>query len=220
MNEFRTIELKKGIYEKNNEVAQKTREKLTKQNTMLLNVMSSPGSGKTTFIVETIKALRGEMNIAVMEADVDSAVDAEVVAETGAQVIQLHTGGMCHLDADMTWQGIESLDAQNVDLIILENIGNLICTAGYDTGAHKSMTILSVPEGDDKPLKYPKMYQITDVLVISKMDTLPVFDFDMEACVSQAKKLNPNIEIFPVSAKTGEGMEEWLSWLRQSVTNK
>ena len=217
MNEFRTITLKKGIYERNNEVAQKTRDKLTEQNTTLLNLMSSPGSGKTTFVVETIKALQNEMKIAVMEADVDSAVDAETVAKTGAKVIQLHTGGMCHLDADMTSQGIESLDAQDVDLIILENIGNLICTASYDTGAHKSMMILSVPEGDDKPLKYPKMFGVADVLVISKMDTLPVFDFDMDACVARAKSLNPAIEIFPVSAKTGEGMDAWIDWLRQTV---
>jgi len=216
MKEFRTIALKKGIFELNNIVAEETREDLTKQNTVLLNIMSSPGSGKTTVVVETIEALKEEMSIAVMEADVDSAVDAEAVAQTGAKVIQLHTGGMCHLDSQMTRQGIESLDT-NVDIIILENIGNLICTAAYDTGAHKNVMILSVPEGDDKPLKYPPMFKTADVLIISKIDTLPMFDFNIEACISRTKKLNPAIKIFPVSAKTGEGMEAWTDWVRQNI---
>jgi len=220
MNEFRTIELKKGIYERNNVIAQETREDLTKKNTSLLNLMSSPGAGKTTFIVETIKALRDEMSIAVMEADVDSDVDAATIAQTGTKVIQLHTGGMCHLDAEMTRQGLESLDAQNVDMIVLENIGNLLCTAGYDTGAHINVMILSVPEGDDKPLKYPPMFRAADVLIISKVDALTIFDFNMDACISRAKSLNPNIEIFPVSAKTGEGMNLWLTWLRRNVGHK
>ena len=217
MNEFRTIELKKGIFERNDKVAQQTREALTKQNIFLLNLMSSPGSGKTTVVVETIKALKAEMHIAVMEADVDSDIDATAVAQTGAKVIQLHTGGMCHLDSQMTMQGIESLDAQNVDMIILENIGNLICTAAYDTGAHKNGMILSVPEGDDKPLKYPLMFRKTDVLIISKIDALPMFDFNMEACISNTKNLNPAIEIFPISAKTGEGMDAWLNWVRKNI---
>jgi len=217
MNEFRTIKLKKGIFERNNIVAQETREELTKQNTVLLNIMSSPGSGKTTVVVETIKALKAEICIAVMEADVDSDVDATAVAQAGAKVIQLHTGGMCHLDSQMTRQGIESLDPQNVDMIILENIGNLICTAAYDTGAHKNVMILSIPEGDDKPLKYPAMFRSADVLIISKIDALPMFDFNMEACISRAKSLNPTIEIFPISAKTGEGMDVWLNWVRQNI---
>ena len=217
MNEFRTIELKKGIFERNDKVAKQTREALTKQNIFFLNLMSSPGSGKTTVVVETIKALKPEIRMAVMEADVDSEIDATAVAQTGAKVIQLHTGGMCHLDSQMTLQGIESLDAQNVDMIILENIGNLICTASYDTGAHKNVMILSVPEGDDKALKYPLMFRKTDVLIISKIDTLPMFDFNMEACISHAKSLNPAIEIFPISAKTGEGMDAWTDWVRQNI---
>ncbi|MCL2244281.1 MAG: hydrogenase nickel incorporation protein HypB [Treponema sp.] len=221
MKEFRVIELKEGIYKLNNETAQTLRETLKKENTFFLNLMSSPGAGKTTLLLKTIDALKNEMNIAVMEADIDSDVDAKAVSQTGVPVIQLHTGGMCHLDAEMTRQGIENLrndmSGSNADLIVLENVGNLICTADFDTGASKNAMILSVPEGDDKPLKYPKMFQISDVLIISKTDTLPVFDFNIEACAARAKKLNPNIKIFPVSAKTGEGMEAWLDWLRCNV---
>ena len=217
MKEFRIIELKKGIFEKNAEEAASIREKLDAEKTFMLNVMGSPGAGKATLLVNTIMALKEEMNIAVMEADVDSDVDAKEVAKTGIKVIQLHTGGMCHLDAAMTRQGIDALGADGADLIILENIGNLICTAGYDTGATKNAMILSVPEGDDKPLKYPKMFKMADVLIITKTDALCIFDFDMEACSQRVKKLNPNMEIFPLSAKTGEGMKEWVDWLRQKV---
>ena len=218
MKEFRIIELKKGIFEKNEAEATSIREKLGKEKTFMLNVIGSPGAGKTTLLVNTINALKDELNIAVMEADVDSDVDAIEVAKTGVKVIQLHTGGMCHLDAAMTRQGIDALGADGADLIILENIGNLICTAGYDTGATKNAMILSVPEGDDKPLKYPKMFKMADVLIITKTDALSIFDFDMGACSQRVKKLNPNMEIFPLSAKTGEGMEEWVDWLRQNVT--
>jgi len=220
LKEFRIIELKKGIFEKNAAEAASIREKLGEEKTFMLNVMGSPGAGKTTLLVNTIEALKDEINIAVMEADVDSDVDAKEVAKTGVKVIQLHTGGMCHLDAAMTRQGIDALGADGADLIILENIGNLICTAGYDTGATKNAMILSVPEGDDKPLKYPKMFKMADVLIITKTDALSIFDFDMEACYERVKKLNPNMEIFPLSAKTGEGMEEWVDWLRQNVTGK
>jgi len=221
MNEFRVITLKEGVYELNNETARELRRTLSQDKIFLLNLMSSPGAGKTTLLLKTIEALKNEMSIAVMEADVDSDVDAKAVSQTGVPVIQLHTGGMCHLDAEMTRQGINSLrndlpDA-NCDLIILENVGNLICTADFDTGAAKNVMILSIPEGDDKPLKYPRMFQVSDVLIISKTDTRAVFDFNIDVCTSHAKKLNPNIQIFPVSAKTGEGMEAWLDWLRNSV---
>ena len=228
MKEFRVIELKEGVFELNNEVARNLRETLRKEHTFLLNLMSSPGAGKTTLLIKTIEALKGEMSIAVMEADIDSDVDARAISHTGAPVIQLHTGGMCHLDAEMTRQGIESLrdDIQDADsasgicdadLIVLENVGNLVCPAEFDTGATKNAMILSVPEGDDKPLKYPRMFQISDALIISKTDTLAVFDFDLDACIASAKNLNPNIEIFPLSAKTGEGMAAWLEWLRCNV---
>ena len=221
MKEFRVIELKQSVFEDNNRDAAEFRKELRRKNVFLLNLMSSPGAGKTTTLIKTIAALKDEFGIAVMEADIDSDVDAKAVSQTGVPVIQLHTGGMCHLDAEMTRQGIENLrndmSGSNADLIVLENVGNLICTADFDTGASKNAMILSVPEGDDKPLKYPKMFQISDVLIISKTDTLPVFDFNIEACAARAKKLNPNIKIFPVSAKTGEGMEAWLDWLRCNV---
>ncbi|MCL2270734.1 MAG: hydrogenase nickel incorporation protein HypB [Treponema sp.] len=222
MKGFRVIELKEGVYKLNNEAARNLRESLRQENTFLLNLMSSPGAGKTTLLLKTIDALKDEMGIAVMEADIDSDVDARAVSQTGVQVIQLHTGGMCHLDAEMTRQGITSLrhdmqGAGSTDLIILENVGNLICTADFDTGATKNAMILSVPEGDDKPLKYPRMFQVSDVLLISKTDTLPVFDFDIDACIARVKKLKADIEIFPISAKTGEGMAAWLEWLRRNV---
>jgi len=217
MNEFRIIQLKKGIFEENDAKAAGVRQKLQEEGTFMLNIMGSPGAGKTTLLVGTIEALKDEINIAVMEADVDSDVDAKEVAKTGVKVIQLHTGGMCHLDAAMTGQGIDALGACEADFIILENIGNLICTAGYDTGANKNAMILSVPEGDDKPLKYPKMFKMADVLIITKTDALSLFDFDMEVCVSRVRELNPDMEIFPLCAKTGEGMEPWIEWLRQNV---
>ena len=228
MKEFRVIELKEGVYKLNNEAAKNLRETLKQENTFLLNLMSSPGAGKTTLLLKTIEALKDKMSIAVMEADIDSDVDARTISQTGVPVIQLHTGGMCHLDAEMTRQGIENLRYDTprdnsasgmcgTDLIILENIGNLICTADFDTGASKNAMILSVPEGDDKPLKYPKMFQICDVLIISKTDALPVFDFDIDTCIARVKKLNPKIEIFPLSAKTGEGMAAWTDWLRRNV---
>ena len=217
MKKFRILELKEGVFEHNNIEGRKLREKLRQENTFLLNLMGSPGAGKTTLLIKTINILKSEMSIAVMEADIDSDLDAQAVSQTGVKVIQLHTGGMCYLDADMTRQGIDGLEAKDSDLIILENVGNLVCPAEFDTGANKNVMILSVPEGDDKPLKYPLMFQVADVLIISKTDTLSVFDFDMDACIAHAKKLNPNIKIFTVSAKTGEGMDYWLDWLRNSV---
>lgn len=214
MSEFKVIEIKKNILEDNDHEADKLRAELKEGRTFLLNLMSSPGSGKTTTLVQTIEALKDEMRIGVMEADIDSDVDADTIAKKGVKAVQIHTGGMCHLDADMTRQGIESLETADVDLAILENVGNLVCPAEFDTGAVKNAMILSVPEGDDKPLKYPLMFSICDVLLINKIDVLPYFDFDLAACTERVKKLNPNIKIIPISAQTGEGMQEWIEWLR------
>lgn len=217
MSEFKIIEIKKSIYEDNDKEAARLRDKLKKSGTFLLNVMSSPGSGKTTTLVRTIQALQDKITIGVMEADIDSAVDADTISKTDAKVIQLHTGGMCHLDAGMTEQGIEELGTEEIDLAILENVGNLVCPAEFDTGAIKNAMILSVPEGDDKPLKYPLMFSICDVLLINKIDVLPYFDFDIDACRKYVRKLNPNIKIIPISSKTGEGMQEWYDWLLNEV---
>lgn len=217
MKEFRVLEIKESIFEDNNKDAQRLREQLKTENTFLLNLMSSPGSGKTTTLVKTINLLKEKLGIAVMEADIDSDVDAKTISETGVKVIQLHTGGMCHLDADMTRQGLQGLDAKGTDLVILENVGNLVCPAEFDTGATKNAMILSVPEGDDKPLKYPLMFQTSDVLIINKIDAMEIFDFNLELCIERVKKLNPNINIFPISAKTGEGMEAWTEWLYNEV---
>lgn len=217
MSEFKVIEIKKNILEDNDREADALRSELKKDKTFLLNLMSSPGSGKTTTLVRTIEALKDEMRIGVMEADIDSDVDADTIAKTGVKAVQIHTGGMCHLDADMTRQGIESLETGDVDLAILENVGNLVCPAEFDTGAVKNAMILSVPEGDDKPLKYPLMFSICDVLLINKIDVLPYFDFDIEACKERVTKLNPKIQIIPISSRTGEGMDEWYDWLRSEV---
>ena len=219
MEGFRILEIKQSVFENNDREAEKVREELKKDRTFLLNLMSSPGSGKTTTLKATIAALKDELRIGVMEADIDSDVDAAKIEKTGAKVIQLHTGGMCHLDADMTRQGLKGLGTEDVDLAILENIGNLVCPAEFDTGAVKNAMILSVPEGDDKPLKYPLMFSICDVLLINKIDVLPYFDFDLEACKKYVKKLNPNMKIIPISARNGEGIEEWVEWLRTETKN-
>ncbi len=219
MDKFKILEIKESVFENNDRQADLLRGELKKEKTFLLNLMSSPGSGKTTTVLRTIEALRDEMKIGVLEADIDSDVDAHTVSETGAKVIQLHTGGMCHLDADMTKQGLEGLGTEGVDFVILENIGNLVCTADFDTGASKNAMILSVPEGDDKPLKYPNMFSIVDVLLINKMDAISCFDFDLELAKEHVKKLNPNVKIIPISAKTGEGIDEWANWLRTEVKN-
>ena len=217
MKDFKIIEIKEGVYETNNDHAEKLRKKLKEEKKFLLNLMSSPGSGKTTLLKASIEALKKDFRIGVMEADIDSAVDAETISQTGAKVIQLHTGGMCHLDADMTEQGLEALGIADLDLIFLENVGNLICPAEFDTGALKNVMILSVPEGDDKPLKYPLMFQVCDVLLITKIDASSFFNFSLEKCTGYVKKLNPNIKIFPVSALKGDGMEAWIEWLRSAV---
>lgn len=217
MSEFKVIEIKKSVFENNDREADKVRKQLKKDRTFLLNLMSSPGSGKTTTLKATIAALKNEYKIGVMEADIDSDVDAKAISETGAKSIQLHTGGMCHLDAGMTKQGLESFDANEFDFVVLENVGNLVCPAEFDTGASKNAMILSVPEGDDKPLKYPLMFTVSDVVLINKIDTKSVFDFDDEAVVKRIKKLNPNAEIFFISAKTGEGIDAWADWLRREI---
>lgn len=214
MTDFKVIEIKKSVFENNDREAEKLRSELKAQKTFLVNLMSSPGSGKTTTLKAILSALKDELRIGVMEADIDSDVDAKTMSDAGAKSIQLHTGGMCHLDAGMTRQGIENLGAADLDLVFLENVGNLVCPAEFDTGAAKNMMILSVPEGDDKPLKYPLMFTVSDVVLINKMDTKMVFDFDENAVVERIKKLNPQAEIFFVSAKTGEGMDAVCDWLR------
>ena len=217
MEGYRILEIKQSVFENNDREADKLREELKKRKTFLLNLMSSPGSGKTTTLKRTIAALKDNYRIGVMEADIDSDVDAATIEKTGAKVIQLHTGGMCHLDAGMTRQGIEGLGDEDIDLAILENIGNLVCPAEFDTGAVKNAMILSVPEGDDKPLKYPLMFSVCDCLLINKIDVLPYFDFDLEACRERALARNPKIKIIPISARTGEGIDEWAAWLREQI---
>ena len=215
--DMKIIDLKKTILEDNDKDAELLRKETRAERVCYLNVMSSPGSGKTSTILALLHAIGDRISCGVMEADIDSDVDADTIAQTGAKAIQIHTGGMCHLDADMTRQGIESLETKDVDLAILENVGNLVCPAEFDTGAVKNAMILSVPEGDDKPLKYPLMFSICDVLLINKIDVLPYFDFDIEACKERVKKLNPNIQIIPISSRTGEGMDAWYDWLRTEV---
>ena len=214
--EFKVIEIKQGILSSNDRDAEALRQKLKEKGVFLLNVMSSPGSGKTSTLMQTIPRLT-DIRIGVMEADIDSDVDARTISATGAKVIQLHTGGMCHLDAEMTRQGLEELGYDDLDLVILENVGNLVCPAEFDTGAVKNAVILSVPEGDDKPLKYPLMFTVADVLLVNKMDAAAFFDFDLDRFTQRVHTLRPGIPIFPVSAKTGEGMELWCDWLRQQV---
>ena len=217
MDTFKILEIKESVFEGNDRRAAQLRAELKKDGVFLLNLMSSPGSGKTTTVVRTIEALKDELSIGVLEADIDSDVDARTVAKTGARAIQLHTGGMCHLDADMTRQGLSGMGTDGLDLVILENIGNLICTADFDTGAAKNAMILSVPEGDDKPLKYPHMFSMVDVLLINKIDAMEYFNFNMEALRERVTALNPGIRIIPISAKTGEGIAEWTGWLRGEI---
>ena len=217
MAELKVIEIKQSIFADNDADAQRLRDGLKQEKTFLLNLMSSPGSGKTTTLLRTLEKLKDEMAIGVMEADIDSAVDAETIQKAGVKTIQLHTGGMCHLDADMTRQGLRELGTENLDFVVLENVGNLVCPAEFDTGAVKNAMILSVPEGHDKPLKYPLIFQVCDALIINKIDVLPYFDFDMEKVVEYAKMRNPKLEIFPISAKTGEGVNAWCQWLRKNV---
>ncbi len=218
MDSMKIIEVKQSVFADNNADADKLRSRLKEEKTFLLNMMSSPGSGKTTTLVRTINGLSDKLRIGVMEADIDSDVDAwTIVEKTPAKTIQLHTGGMCHLDADMTRQGLKELGTEEIDLAILENVGNLVCPAEFDTGASKNVMILSVPEGHDKPLKYPLIFIVCDALIINKIDVLPYFDFDMDKVREYAKMRNPKLKIFPICAKTGEGMEAWCDWLYGEV---
>ena len=214
---MKIIELHKSITESNDRDAEKLRNRLRKQGLLLVNLMSSAGSGKTTMLSRTITDLRDRVRIAVMEADIDASVDAERIAALGAVSIQVHTDGMCHMDAGMTEEGLNNMDLEGIDIAFLENIGNLICPAEYDTGAGCNVMILSVPEGDDKPLKYPLMFQNSDALLVSKIDALPYFRFDMDKLYERVRYLNPDIKIFPISAKTGEGMKEWEEWLLERL---
>lgn len=219
MDRIKVIEVKEDVLANNDRAAQALRERLHDQGTMLINLMSSPGSGKTTLLSATLDALRDELAIGVMEADVDSDVDAYTVQSHGARAVQLHTGGMCHLDAAMTEQGLRELGTSGLDLVFLENVGNLICPAEFDTGAARKVMILSAPEGHDKPLKYPLMFEVSDLVIVSKMDVAPYFDFDLGQFEKNVRMRNPHATILPVSAKTGEGMDAWYEWLRESVAS-
>ena len=219
LEKVRILEVKQSVFANNDAQAEKLREELKQKGIYLLNLMSSPGSGKTTTLTRLIELLKEDLKIGVMEADIDSDVDAVTIAATGAKAIQLHTGGMCHLDAAMTRQGLDGLDAGEADLVVLENVGNLVCPAEFDTGAVKNMAILSVPEGHDKPLKYPLMFQVCDAVLINKIDVAPYFEFDFEKCTEYIRMRNPKAVIFPISAKTGEGIEAVADWLKEEVKN-
>ena len=219
MEQVRILEVKQSVFANNDAQADKLRTELRQKGIYLLNLMSSPGSGKTTTLTRLIAALKADLKIGVMEADIDSDVDAVTIAATGAKAIQLHTGGMCHLDAAMTRQGLEGLDSNDADLVILENVGNLVCPAEFDTGAVANMAILSVPEGHDKPLKYPLMFQVCDTVLINKIDVAPYFDFDFDKCREYIHMRNPKAKIFPISAKTGEGVDAVANWLKEEVKN-
>ncbi len=218
MKQVRILEIKQSVFADNDRQAELLRQDLKENGVFLLNLMSSPGAGKTTTLMRTIEALKDTLKIGVMEADIDSDVDAETISQTGVKVIQLHTGGMCHLDAEMTRQGLEGLETGDIELAILENVGNLVCPAEFDTGAVKNAMILSVPEGDDKPLKYPLMFSICDVVLINKIDVMPYFDFDLARCKEYIHMRNPDATIIPICAKTGEGMKAWTDWLVQEVS--
>ena len=220
MDPVKVIEITKSVFADNDRDADELRSELKRRGVFLLNLMSSPGSGKTTTLIRTINLLKDKIRVAVMEADIDSDVDAvKIQAATGIPSIQLHTGGMCHLDAEMTRQGLDNVDLGGADLVILENVGNLVCPAEFDTGAVCNAMILSVPEGDDKPLKYPLMFSICDVVVINKMDVQPYFDFDLEKCREYIRMRNPKARVIPISAKTGEGVEQFAEWLLEAVNN-
>ena len=214
---FEILETKERVIEDNDKVAAEVRKKLSDKGVFLINLMASPGAGKTTTLVRTIKALKDRYRIGVMEADVDSDVDARAVSDAGAKAIQLHTGGSCHMDADMTERGLDGLGLDNLDVVFLENVGNLVCPAEFDVGADKRVVILSVPEGDDKPLKYPLMFTVGDVLLINKYDTKEIFDFDLDRLKKNVRELNPDMEVLPLSAKTGDGFDAWISWLTEAI---
>ena len=217
LEEVKVIELKQNVFKKNEVTAETVRDTLKKEKIYMINVMSSPGSGKTTTLVRTIKNIQPDIRIGVMECDIDASVDAHTIKKAGARSIQLHTGGMCHMDAEMTQQGLNEMGTDNLDLIFIENVGNLVCPAEFDTGAHLNLTILSIPEGDDKPAKYPLMYEVSDIVLINKIDAQAVFNFNTEKVKKDILELNPNAKIFLISSKTGEGFEEWTNWLKETV---
>ena len=220
MDPIRIVEVKEAVLADNDAAARVNREKMRTQKTVLINLMGSPGAGKTSTLLQLIGRLKDDVRIGVMEADVDSDVDARAIAQTGARVIQLHTAGLCHMDADMTRRGLEAMGTEDLDVIFLENIGNLVCPAEFEVGADLRMMILSVPEGDDKPLKYPLMFTVSDVMIVNKIDTAPIFDFDMEAARGRACALNPKLKVFPVSAKTGEGFDELTGYLAEFIRGR
>lgn len=217
MDAIKLIEIKEDIQADNEQVADRLRKRLEEEKTLMINLMSSPGSGKTSLLLQTIEALKNEVRLGIIEADIDSQVDSETIAKTGVQSLQLRTGGFCHLDASMVTSGLDGLENPELDLVFVENVGNLVCPAEFDTGATHDAMILSVPEGDDKPLKYPLMFTKTDVLVVNKIDYMALSDFDMERLKEQVRKLNPHIEIIGLSCKTGEGIDQWVSWLRKTI---
>jgi len=218
MDEIKVIEIKKNVFEDNDKDAEDLRKELKDKGVFLLNLMSAPGSGKTTTLIQTLNRIKNKVRVAVMEADIDSDVDAvKIVEATGVPSIQLHTGGMCHLDAEMTRQGLDNVGLKDVDLVVLENVGNLVCPAEFDTGAVRNAMILSVPEGDDKPLKYPLMFTVCDLVLINKTDVMPYFDFDLERCKSYIHQRNPKAQVIPICAKTGEGVDAFVQWLLAEV---
>lgn len=217
--EIRLIEVKEDIQADNILKAKQLQDHLQQEKTFLLNLMASPGAGKTSLLIQTVRHLKEKLRIGVMEADIDSMVDAEQVAREGVNTIQIHTGGFCHLDATMVESGLDALDTKNLDMVLLENVGNLVCPAEFETGAHRNAMILSVPEGDDKPLKYPLMFSVCHALVINKIDYLELSDFSIEKCRERVLKLNPGIQIFEVSCRTGEGMQRWIAWLERQVND-
>ena len=216
-DEIRLIEVKEDILADNTQMAKKLQDRLRKEKTFLLNLMASPGAGKTSLVIQTIKNLKEKLRIGVMEADIDSMVDAEKVAQEGVPAIQIRTGGFCHMDATMVKTGLDAMDTEKMDLVILENVGNLVCPAEFETGAIKNAMILSVPEGDDKPLKYPLMFSVCHAMIINKIDYLSLSDFDVAKCRERVLKLNPDIQIFEVSCRTGEGIDKWVDWLYEEV---
>lgn len=217
VSEIRVIDVKERILADNDRAAETVRTRMREKKVFLINLMASPGAGKTTLLVRTIRALKDEYRIGVMEADVDSDVDARTAAEAGAKVIQIHTGGACHMDAEMTEKGIDAMGVDDVDIVFLENVGNLVCPAEFDVGANKRVMILSVPEGDDKPLKYPLMFKVSDVCLVNKIDTAPIFDFDMDRFRTNIDAIHEGMPIIPLSAKTGEGFDAWISWLKAQI---
>lgn len=217
MSEIRLIEVKQSIFAKNDNLANELRDEMKQKGVFMINLMASPGAGKTTTLVRLINELKDEIRIGVMEADIDATVDAETIAQAGAKSMQIHTGGMCHMDADMTKQGVDEFGINDIDLLVLENVGNLVCPAEFDTGAAENVMILSVPEGDDKPLKYPLMFQVSNLVIINKIDAKAVFDFDDEKVKERILQRNPNAEVIFFSAKTGEGFDEFVKWIRKRV---